>query len=432
MGGLVSDATFDAFISYGHQDADWVQTLADNLHRQGLDVFLDRWEIAPGDILVHELERGLLGSYNGVLMVSPASVARPWVQQEYAVMVDRAIAGKQRLVPVLLGEVDVPPFAAARLWVDFRGADGPEYERRVRQLADALKGQRPQRPARDGALVWPSGTGFRPEGPRRSTLWINPQETVLDVEGERVAGRPPGPSHRLEELLWQLQRARRRGLQGEVLRTSGQAGEAAATMHGRLVDAGTGLAEAFLPDLVRPRLVDQVRLASDQGAALRLALEITTPGLEDLPWEALCLPELAGGPLVLHPHLELYRSAGGLGATTAIQIPGPLRILVVIGSPDRGDHGELLDYEAELRRILDAVEPARRQDRAYVRILNRGTVAEMRAALQAQRFHVLHLSCHAGPGVLMLEDEEADLTGSPRSGSQGRCWLPAVVYRWWS
>ena len=95
--------TFDVFISYGHQDAAWVHTLADNLHRLGLEVFLDKWELVPGDVVVHELERGLLSSRNGVLVVSPASVERPWVQQEYAVMVDRAVVGEQRLIPVLLG-----------------------------------------------------------------------------------------------------------------------------------------------------------------------------------------------------------------------------------------------------------------------------------------------------------------------------------------
>jgi hypothetical protein len=36
----MSDATFDVFISFGHQDAAWVHALADNLHRLGLNVFL--------------------------------------------------------------------------------------------------------------------------------------------------------------------------------------------------------------------------------------------------------------------------------------------------------------------------------------------------------------------------------------------------------
>jgi TIR domain len=144
----MADETFDVFISYSHDDASWVHGLAGDLHQAGLDVFLDEWEIGAGDVVVHQLERGLLHSRNGVLVVSPASVQRPWVQQEYAVMVDRAVANKQRLIPVLLGDVEVPPFAAIRLWIDFRGVDDSEYERRVQRLVAALRGERPQRPPR--------------------------------------------------------------------------------------------------------------------------------------------------------------------------------------------------------------------------------------------------------------------------------------------
>jgi hypothetical protein len=115
------DSTFEVFISYGHDDAAWVRTLAENLERGGVRTFFDEWEVGPGDVLVHRLEDGLRNSRNGIVVVSPASVQRPWVQEEYATMVRRAVAGIQRLIPVLLGEVELPEFAANRIWVDFRG-----------------------------------------------------------------------------------------------------------------------------------------------------------------------------------------------------------------------------------------------------------------------------------------------------------------------
>lgn len=133
--------------------------------------------------------------------------------------------------------------------------------------------------------------------------------------------------------------------------------------------------------------------------------------LADLPWETLRLPALAGlagPPLALHPNVRLFRAATGLGLTPALPIPGPLRILVAIGSPEeQNSRGELLDMERELSRILDAVEPARKQQRpAYVRVIERGTVKAIREALQPERYHVLHVTCHAGPGVLILEKED--------------------------
>jgi hypothetical protein len=176
---MVANETFDVFISYGHQDQVWVHALAENLRRAGLEVFLDAWQLTPGDVVVHQLERGLLASRNGVLVVSPASVTRPWVQQEYAVMVSRAIEGKQRLIPVLLGDVEVPPFAATRLWVDFRDADGPEYERQVGLLVAALLGKRSQPPPRIEDPAWPPASGLRPE------LLARPQTAHLDSKGEK-------------------------------------------------------------------------------------------------------------------------------------------------------------------------------------------------------------------------------------------------------
>jgi TIR domain len=65
------DELKNAFISYGHADADWVRVLAGNLYQSGLELFFDEWEIGPGDVLVRKLDEGILTSRNGILVVSP-------------------------------------------------------------------------------------------------------------------------------------------------------------------------------------------------------------------------------------------------------------------------------------------------------------------------------------------------------------------------
>ena len=144
---------------------------------------------------------------------------------------------------------------------------------------------------------------------------------------------------------------------------------------------------------------------------LELGVEVAEPVLADLPWEALQLPELSGevadigrGPLVLHRNVAFYRLVSGAGASAVHRVRGPLRLLVAIASPDTAD-AELLDYEGELARIIAAVEPARRRGEAYVRVLNEGSLAAIHTALSddPEGFHVLHLSCHARPGELILE-----------------------------
>ncbi len=112
---------------------------------------------------------------------------------------------------------------------------------------------------------------------------------------------------------------------------------------------------------------------------------------------------------MLHRNLAVFRSLPDLGPTPAYKIRGPLRILAVIGSPEANDEaGELLNYEAELARIVAVVDAARHQGGAYVRMVRYGTVAAIREALveEPEGFHVLHLSCHAQPGRLLLENED--------------------------
>ncbi|HLC14992.1 MAG TPA: toll/interleukin-1 receptor domain-containing protein, partial [Thermodesulfovibrionia bacterium] len=61
--------TFDVFISHASADKPWVRTLALNLHNFGLKVWYDEWQIGPGDVLVHELDAGILNSLSGVIVV---------------------------------------------------------------------------------------------------------------------------------------------------------------------------------------------------------------------------------------------------------------------------------------------------------------------------------------------------------------------------
>ena len=139
---------FDVFLSYAHADREWTRILAENLHQAGLNVFYDEWEIGPGDVLVHKIDAGILNARNGAVVVTPEALSRPWVVEEYAAMMNRAVEGKQRIIPLLLVDAEMPPMLASRLWIDFRNADGPAYDAKVQELISALKGERPGPPSR--------------------------------------------------------------------------------------------------------------------------------------------------------------------------------------------------------------------------------------------------------------------------------------------
>jgi hypothetical protein len=203
----------------------------------------------------------------------------------------------------------------------------------------------------------------------------------------------------LRNALFDVRRERARAALSE--REAGESRDLASGTSPGLVSlraAGELLAESFLPDSVRMALSGLVKQAVAENVPLRIGVD--AQGLWSLPWEALADP-ISGRPLALHPQVSLYRRAE---VSAPSQWAGPLRIVVAIASPDTGG-GALLDYEHELRSVLDAVGAARRSQ-ARVEVVPFATTAAIRAALNvAGGVHVLHISAHGKPGVLILEDE---------------------------
>ena len=403
------------------RDAAWVHVLAGNLERLGVRVFLDAWELVAGDLIAVRLQDGLAAAGAVVFVVSPESVGRGWVNEEFAAAVAAAAAGRQRLIPVLLGEVALPPLVAARLYVDFRQVDDPAvYEARVRELAAAVRGEpAASRPAPGGGIVPPPGV-YRAEGPRPGRLVITADEVRFSTAGQAVAHRPGGLDARGRAVLGEAERAR--GPAGAGAAAGAAAAGLAGGLHAGLVQAGIVLGRCFLDGAAGAALAAEAAAAAAGGGSLRLAVEVADPGLARLPWETLVLPG-QDVPLVLQDRVQMYRTVALAHPPAAIGVRGPLRILAVIASPDAGG-GELLDYEAELAAIINAVDPARRGEGAFVQVLNWGSLAAIRHALLGQRFHVLHLSCHARPGELLLEDAagRADAVDAARFAAEA---LPA-------
>ena len=239
--------------------------------------------------------------------------------------------------------------------------------------------------------------------------WAGAAELVLSVTDNQVrlegGGRAARGPHRgippaLAEAMRGLRegRARLTGLRGQD-----PADVAPSAVMATPAAVGRLMAQAFLPGPVAAALGEVIADAENRWAPVRLGIDVQG-GMQGLPWEALALPG-AGTPLALHPLLAVYRqppAAGVPGPSTA----GPLRIVIAISAPLSGG-GQVLDYERELRNMLAAVRGAR-QGEAQVRIVHFATTGEIRAALAAERVHVLHLSGHGSPGAIELEDDDGN------------------------
>ena len=273
---------------------------------------------------------------------------------------------------------------------------------------------------------------MRPAGALRAELRLSASQVSLAAGADPVSQEPRGLRRSTLDAVRALEWRR------------AHPDPAAAPGEGDAALAGVGrrLSEDFLAGPAGAALAGRVAEAAALNEVLELGLEVAEPGLTDLPWEALEVPEASGelaeaggSPLVLHRNVALYRLVGGLGTVPVHKVRGPLRLLVAIASPETAE-AELLDYEAELARIVAAVEPARKQGKggAYVRVLNEGSLAAIHTALaeDPEGFHVLHLSCHARPGELLLEtaDGHPELVAARRlldEGVPAGADLPMVV-----
>lgn len=128
------------FISHASEDkARFVTAFAERLRASGVDAWLDRWEMLPGDSLVDKIfEEGLRNASAVVVILSANSVSKPWVREELnAAFVKRVNTGS-KLIPVVLDDCAVPEALASTVWE--RVADLVSYDTSFGRILAAITG----------------------------------------------------------------------------------------------------------------------------------------------------------------------------------------------------------------------------------------------------------------------------------------------------
>jgi len=109
------------FISYSHQDKDFVDKLAANLVMHKARVWIDRWELNVGDSIIDKIQEAIQESDALIIVISRSSMESVWCQKELSAGLLRELEEKRVIVlPVLLEECKMPIFLKGKQYADFR------------------------------------------------------------------------------------------------------------------------------------------------------------------------------------------------------------------------------------------------------------------------------------------------------------------------
>jgi len=106
------------FVSHASEDKErFVIPFATALRQRGIDAWVDRWEMLPGDSLVDKIfEEGLKEAAAVLIILSSISVTKPWVREELNAAVVNRIEKGTRVIPIVLDCCEVPQSLRSLVW----------------------------------------------------------------------------------------------------------------------------------------------------------------------------------------------------------------------------------------------------------------------------------------------------------------------------
>jgi hypothetical protein len=126
------------FISHASEDKPrFVTRFAQRLRENGVDAWLDQWEMRPGDSFVDRIfEHGLKEAQAVVIVLSAVSVQKPWVREELNHSVVKRIGRGLRIIPVVIDACEVPECLQATLWQRIDNLE--QYDDAFHRILDAI------------------------------------------------------------------------------------------------------------------------------------------------------------------------------------------------------------------------------------------------------------------------------------------------------
>lgn len=126
-----------AFLSYAWEDWELAEQLANALQSKGIETWWAQWEINAGDSLRQKIDQGLSECTHFLVLLTPTSITKPWVNQEMDAGLVRKLEEAARFIPVRHG---LSPNALPPLLSGMLSPAIDDFDFDVRQLVNDIHG----------------------------------------------------------------------------------------------------------------------------------------------------------------------------------------------------------------------------------------------------------------------------------------------------
>ncbi|HLG15927.1 MAG TPA: TIR domain-containing protein [Blastocatellia bacterium] len=117
------------FVSYSHEDRDFINGLASDLRRRRVKVWFDE-RLRTGEAWLQQIDLAICSTDALILVMSPSSIASTWVQRE----LQTALSSNKRIIPLRYRPCEVPAQIKELQYAPV----GDDYNKWIDELAERL------------------------------------------------------------------------------------------------------------------------------------------------------------------------------------------------------------------------------------------------------------------------------------------------------
>ena len=198
-----------AFLSYGWEDRELAKKIATELQGKGVETWWAEWCIGAGDSLRQKIDEGLDDCTHFIVLLTPSSLSKPWVNQEMDAGLVRKIRDQCKFIPLRqnLPAENLPPLLSGMLSPELS-----DFDAGMKQLANDIHGvaRKPPLGAPPKAVteVEETKTGYSVAATAVAKLFVDSTEHAMFADPQmtisEIAKETGLPEDDVEDALHEL------------------------------------------------------------------------------------------------------------------------------------------------------------------------------------------------------------------------------------